>query len=321
MIRAPTWGERWDVWRSTHGIDLAPPPISPHPHPLRSRVPFLASASSDLDEGFADSEAEQDSDVPLRESPRKAIHRSLVGYTPVQSDTDVTLPVRTSTPVSAQFNAYRERARSTTVTPTPPPYSESDTSQHTLQSPISGLTPRARNRFVTPKPPVFDIPELDPTVVRQMEAQADAFYRLGLLGRCWGDWFQAAEWIMRTSARIDNVRDTILLRQMLQRWRAAHEYRLEQPGTADAHYIAGLQSKVVTRWLARLRQRRLEGTAINMERIKERKALHGAWVTWRARLVKRRTKRWEEDIRVREKEVVARFDGRQVAQMFDVRTS
>lgn len=322
MIRARTWGERWDVWRSTNGVDLVPPPVSPLPHPLRARVPFLASASSDLDEGFADSEADAGSDMPGRESPRKAIHRSLVGYTPVESDADVTPPLRTSTPVQAQFSAYRERdrdrARGPSVTPIPPPYTESDISQPTLRSPISGLTPRTRNRFMTPRQIVYDIPDLEPTVVRQMEAQADNFYRVGSLGRCWGMWFQATEWIMRTSARIDKVRDDILLRQTLQRWQAVHDYRLAQPGTADSHYAARVQSQAIGQWLARLRERRLETTAINMESVRERKVLHGAWVSWRTRLVKRRTKRWEEDIRERERAVVQRLDGRKVAQVFDV---
>lgn len=319
MIRAHTWGERWDVWRQTNGVDLLPPPISPRPHPLRSRVPFLASASSDLDEGFgADSEVE--GDIPGRESPRRAIHRSLVGYTPVESDGEVTPPMRTSTPVQAQFSAYRDRARPAPSTPTPPPplYSESDISQPTLRSPIYGLTPRARIRFNSPKQVPYDIPELEPTVVRQMEAQADNFYRIGLLGRCWGAWYQAAEWIMRTNRRIDDVRVTICLRQALQKWHDAYEYQLALPGTADQHYAARVQTQAISQWLTKLRERRLETKAINIERTKERKALHGAWVGWRARLVKRRTKRWEEDIREREKDLVQRFDARRVAQVFDV---
>ncbi len=320
MIRARTWGERWDVWRSNNGINLAPPPMSPKLHPLKARVPFLASASSDLDEGFG-VESEQGSEVGAtgRESPRKAMHRSLVGFVPSEAGSDVTPPLRTSTPVAAQFSAYRERTRGP-ATPTPPPYTESDVSQTTLGSPIGGLTPRARNRFMPAKPAV-DIPDLDPTVVRQMEAQADAWYRITLLGRCCEWWFKASERILRINEQIDSVRATIELRKALQKWHAATEFRLEQPGTADAHYAARLQSQVVVQWLARLKERRVEARGAHVAQAKERKVLHSAWISWRARLVKRTTKRWEEDIRERERAFVQRRDTRLAAQLFDVSPS
>ncbi|BEI86925.1 hypothetical protein CcaverHIS002_0702710 [Cutaneotrichosporon cavernicola] len=316
MIRARTWGERWDVWRSNNGVSLAPPPVSPRPHPLRARLPFLASASSDLDEGFgADSEQGSEVGVTGRESPRKVMHRSLVGFVPSEADGDVTLPLRTSTPVAAQFSAYRERTRGPS-TPTPPPYPESDVSQTTLRSPTDGITPRARNRFM-PHLQVVDVPDLDPTVVRQMEAQADAWYRITLLGRCCEWWFKAAERIIRINAQIDSVRTTINLRKALQKWQVATEFRLEQPGTADSHYAARLQSQVVRRWLTSLKERRVEARGAYMAKSKERQVVHGAWISWRAKLAKRTTKRWEEDIREREKASVQRRDARLAAQVFD----
>lgn len=321
MIRARTWGERWDVWRSNNGIDLAPPPVSPKPHPLRARVPFLASASSDLDEGFgADSEQGSEAGVTGRESPRKAMHRSLVGYVPSEADSDVTAPLRTSTPMAEQFSVYRDRT-GVPSTPTPPPYTESDVSQTTLRSPIGGLTPRPRNRFMPHKQVIYDVPDLDPMVGRQMEAQADAWYRITLLGRCCEWWFKAAERILRINTQIDSVRATIDLRKALQKWQAATEFRLEQPGTADTHYAARLQSQVVGQWLVRLKERRVQARGTHMVQSKERKLLHGAWISWRANLVKRTTKRWEEDIRERETAFVQRRDTRLAVRVFDVSSS
>ncbi|CAK9782372.1 unnamed protein product [Cutaneotrichosporon oleaginosum] len=317
MIRARTWGERWDVWRANNGIDLAPPPLSPKPHPLRARVPFLASASSDLDEGFG-AESEQGSEVAAtgRESPRKVMHRSLVGFLPSEAGSDVMPPPRTSTPVAAQFSAYHERTNGLS-TPPPPIYGESETSQMTPRSPMGGLTPRARNRFMPHKQIIYDVPDIDPTVVRQMEAQADAWYRITLLGRCYEWWFKAAERIFRINVQIDSVRATIDLRKALQKWQAATQVRLEQPGTADAHYAAHLQGQVVAQWLARLKERRVESRGAYLAQSKERKLLHVSWISWRTRLVTRTTKRWEKDIRERERTFVQLRESRLAAQMFD----
>lgn len=197
IIRAPTWGERWDQWRATQTSTRPSPRFPPVDESKiaesRARLPFLASASSDLDEGFGGSETyEGDGESllnVLRVSPRKAMTRSdrsrarsLVGYTPSQSvdygDTSFNPPMRTSTPVYAQEYAYG---------PPLPPYSVSDLSRSDVF-----------DRSATPKAGVVSWNEgksMEEWVTEEMERKADEFYRTGLLGRCWDVWAGSNQWI------------------------------------------------------------------------------------------------------------------------------
>ncbi|OCF38462.1 hypothetical protein I317_07767 [Kwoniella heveanensis CBS 569] len=168
VIKAPTWGDKWSLWKATHSPYTSTLPLDDDDHrktrsrsyhssltDVKSRVPFLASASSDLDEGFADESAHDQGDearseiIAGRPSPRKEMGRtrgrdldrvirsrsSLVGYTPDHSfernrdrineqEDDLSSfmpPIRTSTPIFAQTPAYRFV--------NPPAYSVSDVSQ------------------------------------------------------------------------------------------------------------------------------------------------------------------------------------------------
>ena len=208
VIRAPTYGERWDIWKATNCI---PAQSAPNPRQsrattrqtaeVRARVPFLASASSDLDDAFKEGETYDGDGESLigqaRPSPRKELvegdqSRSLVGYTPSHSvDYDaITLnpPIRTSTPVYAQEQGYGR------TTPPLPPYSVSG---------ISGSLAEADSRLVdeshTPKANQATFTEskdeLKEAVVREMERRADEFYGTGLTGRCWDVWHRAADWV------------------------------------------------------------------------------------------------------------------------------
>jgi len=191
VIRAPTWGERWDLWKATNTIQSrAQPHISPQKPrrtstreaTIKARVPFLASASSDLDDGF---EGDGES-VHIRDSPRRVlkgeVRKSLVGHSPAQSiDYDfasLTAPIRTSTPVN--------RCR---TSPPLPPYSVSDVTEgmdsHTLGD---HGTPRAALRDL-------EVEELDANVIRELERRADEFFETGLRGGCWDVWAQASDWV------------------------------------------------------------------------------------------------------------------------------
>ena len=203
VTRAPTWGERWDLWKAKQSITSNPKRQLLHTSrvaQVRARVPFLASASSDLDEGYADGETYDGDGESLmgatRPSPRRELAkgdqtRSLVGYTPSQSiDYEVVTlnpPIRTSTPLYAQELGY---GRST---PHLPPYSVSDTSEALDDS--SRLT----EGVTTPKAPDSPWPSSDPKLnelaVQELERRADNFYSTGLLGRCWDVWSQAADWV------------------------------------------------------------------------------------------------------------------------------
>jgi protein SFI1 len=192
VIRAPTWGERWDLWKATNSIQSRPQPhtsprkarrVSTREATIKARVPFLASASSDLDDGF---EGDGES-VQIRNSPRRDLKRegrkSLVGHSPSRSiDYDfasLTAPIRTSTPVN--------RGRGS---PPLPPYSVSDVSEGVDSETLGDTqgTPRARVRQL-------EAEELDADVMREMERRADEFFETGLRGRCWDVWAQASEWV------------------------------------------------------------------------------------------------------------------------------
>lgn len=313
MIRASTWGERWDVWRAQH--DSAPPrpprkaeAALRRPNPMRARVPFLASASSDLDEGYAD-ESDAHSDVQQRQSPRKAMatraNRKLVGYTPVQSDADddtfdVPQPIRTSTPVAVQTPHRDPKPTS------PPTYSESE--METSQSVTVHFTPKPQRATA----------ELDSAVEAQMEAQADTFHRLGLLGRCFEVWLQSEEWIRRTTEQIDSVRTTLLLRQTLSRWRELHDAQLQLAGTAEAHYAHQLQRQAIDKWMEKLRDRRLEAKERQFRHAVQHVATLGAWQRWRRKLVNRRTAVWAADLKRREYLVKQQVDMTRLRWAFTV---
>lgn len=275
---------------------------------MRARVPFLASASSDLDEGYAD-ESDAGSDVPQRQSPRKAFVargiRSLVGYTPAQSEVDeesfdVPVPIRTSTPVFSQ-TPHRK------TSPIPPTYSESEL--ETSRSMTAG--------FSTPKPR-RTARELNPAYAAELEAQADAFHRLGLLGRCFEVWLQSEDWIRRTTEQIDAVRDNLLLRETLTRWRDLHDAHLKLPGTADAHYAHRLQQQAIDQWLKKLRQKRLEAKEKQFIYAVEHVTTMRTWQTWRRKLVNRRTEIWAADLKRREAVAATKVREHALRGVFDV---
>lgn len=301
--------------------------ISPRKAKSRFGITFLASASSDLDEGFeASLDDEADGDVASllgldRPSPRKALadrsgSRSLVGYTPdpsVEYD-EITLnpPIRTSTPVYAQPRAYSSHARparahaslsdSGDSTPDLPPYSVSDTSQHhenlSLDQSYGPVTP-TRPHISTATEITVD--RWDPKVQEDMERRADDFYKLGLAGRCWDVWTQSFNWVKETTDQIDKVRSNLLLRQMLAKWREAYEYQLSLPGTADRHRRLQLQSRALQRWVDRLRAESLERKAEQWIDHKNETLVKGVWQRWRMDVVQRRTERWKREIAKKER--------------------
>ncbi|WWD03517.1 hypothetical protein V865_001569 [Kwoniella europaea PYCC6329] len=232
-IKGPTWADKWEIWktngsfRTNHSNSRSPleeeedgdteeneeDDLDQDDHSfsqsqlpgLRARVPFLASASSDLDEGFAPSNHEYQNEGvsfinQLRPSPRKEIRlsrrrersrihekggysrngnvsRSLVGYTPDQSfngdnHTDDLLdfdpPIRTSTPIG-RSPKYQQHSSTN-----PPAYSDSISVSDTNQ-----LVDQATEDFsalglgfVTPKPKNQSI--YSPVVLNEPE-------------RSWGD--------------------------------------------------------------------------------------------------------------------------------------
>lgn len=341
MVRAATWGERWDVWRSMHdetraaAVSAASSTSKPRSmNPLKSRVPFLASASSDLDEGFAD-ESGAESEAAVRESPRKNLRKtletfraqSLVGYTPSNSGEEDSLdlvgpPIRTSTPRKARkssgyhvyddFSKFLDTRRTSSLSPTPPTYEESVT-----YSPINP----DRTLTATPKA-TDDVRYIHPRELRDLEFKADQFLRLGLMGRCFSTWYQSADWIWSTSNKIQEVRNMLLLRHHLHRWQEVLEVNLSRPATADAHYQMSSEKKVIEKWLnkarERRRDRRLQKTEQAVTRAIDHAASQAAWKLWREKLVKKQTKRWEKDLKRREKQALQQLRKTELERTFNV---
>ena len=220
VIRATTWGGKWDLYKTTHTIASRHSPrikvsssTNARVAETKARLPFLASASSDLDEGF-DDPATYDGDAEslvnvnvLRPSPRKVLakgdgldmmsktdnmdqSRSLVGYTPTSTlDYDaisLNPPIRTSTPVYAQ-----EKGR---TTPPLPPYFVSDVGE-VFKDMDTASTLDDSNVTLPTRHWTTDEKQLIEEMTREMVTRADEFYQTGLIGRCWDVWTQSFEWV------------------------------------------------------------------------------------------------------------------------------
>ncbi|WWC91644.1 uncharacterized protein L201_006590 [Kwoniella dendrophila CBS 6074] len=213
VIKAATWGDKWSIWKATHSTSIISPQesllenensikttelssnrsFSKSQLPLlRARVPFLASASSDIDEGFApsikddihgnekeDSYTEEGSlTLGNRPSPRKELSRShssqsrnrmsydshrkntsrsLVGYTPEQSFEITNESLDFDPPMRTSTPIYRSPKynNSRLINQNPPEYSVSDLSQTIEDFSALGLsTPKGKNTYSPKLPPL-----------------------------------------------------------------------------------------------------------------------------------------------------------------------
>jgi len=345
-----SWGEKWDLFQATQGahqVRVQPSPrrarayapsIARRLRADKTKLPFLASASSDLDEGFEPShEGDIESLLGLaRESPRKAMgatkehSRSLVGHTPSHSldhafdALSMNPPIRTSTPVYAQYHhgshvngddADADADTEAETSPGLPPYSVSDVS-HGLDTtmPSNPSTPRPRHFVLGP-----DMMEKwDARTEREMEALADEFHRLGLMGRCLDVWSRAYDWIRSTTDQIDSVRNKILLRRVLQKWSEACEYQLSLPATADRHRQLYLRKIALERWVERVRVKKLERAAEGFVLDKEEEQVKRAWKRWRIEVTRKRTERWQREVGKKETSFVRKRNALLVTNTFDV---
>nr|XP_019010273.1 uncharacterized protein I206_04741 [Kwoniella pini CBS 10737]OCF49054.1 hypothetical protein I206_04741 [Kwoniella pini CBS 10737] len=349
VMKAPTWGDKWSIWKATQNpSSVIHPTYTPekktvyatetsHSGPdrsfsqsqlpfLRARVPFLASASSDIDEGFAasnDGQGQQSLVNDFRPSPRKEIaKRSLVGYTPEQSfdlhnKSDDLLefdpPIRTSTPV-LKSPKYQQTHDILNL----PVYSVSDVSQALEEttedfSALGLINPKGKSHS-----PIIDngstwvdrIDEIQESDRKLMEGKADDFYRLGLLGRCWDMWFKTSEFYRVTYKNIPIARNNLLLRQMLEKWSKATQHQLSLPGTADRHRRLSLKLKVFKTWAERLKDHRLdmlESKWADERRLIEIRELFDKWKTVAER---RRTEKWKIDMAEKEFEFIQKRNGK-----------
>ena len=228
-------------------------------------------------------------------------------------------PIRTSTPVYAQQATGGYHAGQTS--PGLPPYSVSDISQaldisrSLMDETGDPATPRLHYKsLITP-----EISEKwDARTEADMESLADNFYRLGLMGRCLDVWGQSHQWIESTTAQIDRVRKTILLRQILEKWRAACDLQLALPATADRHFKLSQQHRVLALWLERTRVRSLERREEAWVKEQDQVLTKNTWRKWRVEVVRRRTERWQKEVGKKEKSFVKQKRQVLVAKIFEV---
>ncbi|KAK8853170.1 hypothetical protein IAR55_003871 [Kwoniella newhampshirensis] len=354
VIKAATWGDKWDIWKATRSPNTLAsssksPPVS---HSLlssvggdtskarsaqaRARVPFLASASSDLDEGFAPEDAREDEvfaeggsviDV-LRPSPRKAIGRkkgndppTLAGYGASDQSIDfdenlllsVNPPLRTSTPVFAQHAPYRPKEPNHGGFP--PAYSVSDVSQGldetTADFSALGLvtphgSPKASPSRSSASSWVDRIDDLSLEGRREMEVKADTFYRFGLMGRCWQLWFKTSEWYRITYKNIPVARDNLLLRQILEKWWQSTRRQLALSATAEQHHQRHLKALVLKTWIERLKGKELSALEAEWQEKRTRCRQKRMFKLWKRKWEARRAERWKKDMAERELRLVER---------------
>lgn len=114
----------------------------------------------------------------------------------------------------------------------------------------------------------------------------------------------------------------LLLRHHLHKWQEVLEINLSRPATADAHFQLSTEKKVVEKWLGKARERRRDRRLLQTEqavtKAMDDAAVQAAWKVWRAKLVRKRTKRWEKDLKRREKLAVQRFRKTELERAFNV---
>ncbi|WVQ72636.1 hypothetical protein IAR50_002195 [Cryptococcus sp. DSM 104548] len=349
VIKAPTWGDKWDVWKAAHSHNL--PSFQSHQASqsyssssytqpsksyassqlpeVRKRVPFLASASSDLDEGYT---GEEESELlPSRPSPRKSMlgmememerEKSSGRYTPAQVDVTVEEdlmsfdpPIRTSTPIYAQHQHYSRG---------PPEYTASDISRaleatHDGLSALGLTTPRQRKRDIEAPQTISWVDQIDELPLetrRQMEEKADVFYSYGLMWRCWNMWFKTSEWYRFTYKNITTARNNLLLRQALDTWQRRTQDVLSLPPIADRHHSTNLKRGIFTAWLLRLKQRDLEKREGRLEAAREERTKRQVWVKWEGRWKEAREERWRKEMAEKESNFVQNMRRARLASVF-----
>ncbi|KAK4689851.1 protein SFI1, partial [Tremellales sp. Uapishka_1] len=329
IIRAETYGEKWDIWRATNSVasrrESSLDPSDLHSltasrlASVKSRVPYLASASSNPDDGYAGGTTEDENSVEegeesyvhqTRPSPRKYLgervtSRSMVGYTPSQSvEYDLlNLPARTSTPLYAQD--YRTYHRGST--PTPPPYTVSDTSKSLDNTYLSDPgTPKPRRGSWT-EDAIRHVPDKEE---REMDRRADLFFNQGLVvRRCLEMWINSARWIMETNRQIDETQakiDRQFALQTLQKWKALCERQLDRVNTADNHFKAHL----VRRWIVATKVKNLETREKRVIAYQQANLKREVLRRWRVGFVRKRTREFEKDLKIREKTFIKQSDSR-----------
>ena len=110
------------------------------------------------------------------------------------------------------------------------------------------------------------------------------------------------------------MRDNILLRQTLVKWQTAHQYQLDLPNTADAHLVHHLQSQALQKWIRQLKDQQL----LAKEEARTQKSVRTSWQGWRMNLIQRRTKRWQRDMRGRERDFVGKKENALLGSIFQV---
>ena len=121
-----------------------------------------------------------------------------------------------------------------------------------------------------------------------------------------------------TAQQIDSLRTRILLQQTLVKWRSTHQHFLNLPNTADAHRALHLQDQLLQKWLRRFRQKQLVNREYTYVRSWADIKLKKAWRSWRMELVRKRTERWDRDMKGRERDWATQKAGRMVLTGFQV---
>ncbi|WVO21178.1 uncharacterized protein IAS62_002484 [Cryptococcus decagattii] len=337
VIKAPTWGDKWDLWKGIRLNRTSPSSssaslitqgdssnsksqqyfASSQLPEVRRRVPFLASASSDLDEGYTGGE---ESESSIKASPRaKVAKKGIANHTPAET-VDVSgedslsfdPPIRTSTPVFAQYPR----------TGYPPDYTASDVSQDLEQtieefSAVDLSTPTAQTKQTLQTVSWVDlVDDLPLDAKSQMEQKADTFYAYGLTWRCWNMWFKTSEWYRITYKNIITARNNLLLRQMLERWHKSSCRLLSFPPIANRHRERHLKSATLKTWMTKLKERDLDRLEQQLTGRKEIKRIRKAFAHWKGKWDDKRTERWKKDMAERELGFIERRRKNQISAVF-----
>ena len=93
---------------------------------------------------------------------------------------------------------------------------------------------------------------------------------------------------------------------------------MDLPNTADTHRKLYAQRKALSKWVRRYKDQSLDKREQDYVTLRDQASVRNVWAKWRTELTQRRTKRWEKDMRHRERRFVEAKEKVLVSDVLDV---
>ncbi|CDZ97651.1 Sfi1 spindle body [Phaffia rhodozyma] len=132
----------------------------------------------------------------------------------------------------------------------------------------------------------------------EMREQAERFYSLGLMGRCWDVWKRGRDWVKTTEHQIDRARAFLLLGSSFSTWKKS--VRMNESLSILASELASrsAQARSLSIWLLKLEHH--QDLYERVAKDENKRTIARVWFGWKASCEARRRKRWEISLGERE---------------------